>query len=309
MRFEISTYLCPVPGALTNNAGRLLLWPKTSAVSQLPIACQLTVWVPAVDINSDARHSDAVRDRPAIPAPQGSPGASWCRWTPRSTRSPGQPGAGGFDWWTGALGPTGPQGTAGGQGLQQWGSASVTPSGTTVTFPKPYTAAPAVVVTGQAGGPLAAPLLRRQCPIWEYQGGTSQPNSARSTGRAGWALHALRSSRAGQSLWACDTCTAVWTCWTLQSWRALGARSSGRADRSLQAVDALQPLRALGTGRTGDTAVTRALNECFDLGSAQLERFDPVASTADCSTGQLFLGYPAGMWCPSSTPLCGDFMR
>jgi hypothetical protein len=57
--------------------------------------------------------------------------------------------------FTGATGPT-----AGyvelGSIIQQWGSASVTPSGTTVTFPKPYTAAPAVVVTGQAGGPFYA---------------------------------------------------------------------------------------------------------------------------------------------------------
>jgi hypothetical protein len=89
----------------------------------------------------------------------------------------GAPGA------TGALGPTGPQGIAGGQGIigptgpaatyagatgptagyvelgsiiQQWGSASVTPSGPTVTFPKPYSITPAVVVTGQAGGPFYA---------------------------------------------------------------------------------------------------------------------------------------------------------
>jgi hypothetical protein len=84
---------------------------------------------------------------------------------------------------TGALGPTGAQGTAGGQGtigpagpaaayagatgptagyvelgniLQQWGTAAVMPSGTTVTFPKPYSITPAVVVTGQAGGPFYA---------------------------------------------------------------------------------------------------------------------------------------------------------
>jgi hypothetical protein len=30
--------------------------------------------------------------------------------------------------------------------LQQWGTASITPSGTTVTFPKPYSITPAVVV-------------------------------------------------------------------------------------------------------------------------------------------------------------------
>jgi hypothetical protein len=40
--------------------------------------------------------------------------------------------------------------------LQQWSSTSVAPSGTTVTFPKPYTAAPAVFVSGQAGGPFYA---------------------------------------------------------------------------------------------------------------------------------------------------------
>jgi hypothetical protein len=33
--------------------------------------------------------------------------------------------------------------------FQQWGTASVTPSGTTVTFLKPYSITPAVVVTGQ----------------------------------------------------------------------------------------------------------------------------------------------------------------